>query len=118
MPQYLLAVHGSEESPYIDDEQMQRAFVAVEALNNELMASGAWVFACGLMPASTAKVVSSKEGVLQRTDGPYLESKEHIGGFWVVKVDDEAQALRLAEQCSIACMNPVEVRPLQPEPEA
>ncbi|MDP2288827.1 MAG: YciI family protein [Actinomycetota bacterium] len=118
MPQYLLAVHGSEESPYMDDEQMQKAFAAVDALNTELMSSGAWVFAGGLMPASTAQVVNSKDGVLQRTDGPYLDSKEHIGGFWVIEVADEATALRLAEQCSVACMNPVEVRPFQPEPEA
>jgi len=117
MPQYLLAVHGSEESPYSDPEQMQAAFDAVDALNAELMASGAWVFAGGLMPASTAKVVRARDGVLQRTDGPYLESKEHIGGFWVIDVKDEAEALRLAEQCSIACMNPVEVRPFQPLPE-
>ena len=118
MPQYLLAVHGSEESPYASPEQMQQAFEAVDALNAELQASGAWVFAGGLMPASTAQVVRSKDGVIQRTDGPFLESKEHIGGFWVIDVADEAQALRLAEQCSIACMNPVEVRPFQPEPEA
>ncbi|MDO9485126.1 MAG: YciI family protein, partial [Actinomycetota bacterium] len=93
------------------------AFVAVDALNAELMETGAWVFAGGLMPASTAQVVNSKEGVLQRTDGPYLESKEHIGGFWVIDVADEAEALRLAELCSIACLNPVEVRPFQPIPE-
>ena len=102
----------------MSEEEMQHAFEAVDALNTELMTSGAWVFAGGLMPSSTAKVVSSKNGVLQRTDGPYLESKEHIGGFWVIDVADEAAAMRLAEQCSAACMNPVEVRPFQPLPEA
>ena len=81
MPQYLLSVHGVEEGPYATPEDMERAFRDVGALNAEIRASGAWVFAGGLMPASTARVVRQSDGALLHTDGPYLEGKEHIGGF-------------------------------------
>jgi hypothetical protein len=60
---------------------MARAFRDVDALNQELREQGAWVFAGGLQPSSTARVVRSKDGALLHTDGPYLEGKEHIGGF-------------------------------------
>jgi hypothetical protein len=118
MAQYLLAVHGSGENPYSTPEEMQQAFAAVGEFNAELQASGNWVFAGGLLPAETAKVVRLKDGAVLRTDGPYLESKEHIGGFWVVDVADDAAAIALAEKATVACQNAVEVRPFQPIPEA
>jgi hypothetical protein len=96
---------------------MERAFRDVNAFNTELQASGSWVFAGGLMPASTAKVVRNDEGELMQTDGPYLESKEQIGGFWVINVADEATALMWAEKGSIACQQSVEVRPFQGIPQ-
>jgi hypothetical protein len=117
MPEYLLSVHGSEESNYTSEADMQRAFREVGALNKELQDSGVWVFAGGLMPASTAKVVGSDNGALVHTDGPYLEGKEHIGGFWVIKVADEASALAWAEKATVACQVAVEVRPFQAMPE-
>jgi hypothetical protein len=113
MPQYLMSVHGDGTSPYATEEEMQAAFAATGVFNDELRASGAWVFAGGLEPASTAKVVRTKGGTVVTTDGPYLEGKEHIGGFWVVDVADEAEALALAERGSIACRGDVEVRPFQ-----
>jgi hypothetical protein len=113
MPQYLLSVHGSEESPYVTEDDMQRAFAAVGVLNEELQASGAWVFAGGLRPASTAKVVRSKDGALLHTDGPYLTGNEHIGGFWVIEVSDDEAALVWGGRATVACQGAVEVRPFQ-----
>jgi len=113
MTQYLLSVHGSEESSYASAEEMQRAFGQVDQFNKELQASGAWVFAGGLHPASTATVVRSTDGKVVTTDGPYLETKEHIGGFWVIDVENLDQALELAAKGSEACMGAVEVRPFQ-----
>jgi hypothetical protein len=113
MTQYLLSVHGSDESPYASAEEMQRAFAQVDQFNKELQASGAWVFAGGLHPASTATVVRSTDGKVVTTDGPYLETKEHIGGFWVIDVENLDQALALAAKGSEACMGAVEVRPFQ-----
>lgn len=113
MPQYLLSVHGSDESPYADEAEMQSAFAAVEQFNADLESSGAWVFAGGLQPASTATVVDNRTGDTAVTDGPYLETKEHVGGFWVVEAADLDAALAIAADASQACKNPVEVRPFQ-----
>ena len=113
MPQYLLSVHGSEDSPYATPEDMERAFRDVDALNTELQEAGAWVFAGGLMPASTASVVREQDGALLRTDGPFLASKEHIGGFWVIEAADADAATAWAEKATVACKNPVEIRPFQ-----
>jgi hypothetical protein len=113
MTQYMLAVHGSEGSSYVSDEEMQRAFRQVDALNTELRAAGAWVFGGGLHAASTATVVRNTDGKVVTTDGPYLETKEHIGGFWIIEVENLDQALNWAERASEACMGPVEVRPFQ-----
>jgi hypothetical protein len=114
MTQYLLAVHG-EGNPYVSEEQMQQAFADVDAFNQDLMAKGQWVFGGGLEPASTATVVDATGSEVLTTDGPYLETKEHIGGFWVVEVPDLDAALELARRGSVACLNPVEVRPFQSE---
>ena len=119
MTQYLLAVHGSEDVPnYASDEEMQAAFAAVGAFNDELMASGAWVFGGGLQPASTATVVRVSDGDVLTTDGPFLETKEHIGGFWIIEATDLDAALAVAAKGSTACGQAVEVRPFQEEPEA
>ncbi len=113
MPQYLLSVHNGEESPYASDEEMQQAFADTGRVNEEMQAAGVWVFAGGLMPASTASVVRVKDGALRHTDGPYLEAKEHIGGFWVLEVADEAEARAWAEKGAVACRGDVEIRPFQ-----
>jgi hypothetical protein len=119
MTQYLLAVHGSEDvANYPSPEEMQKAFEAVDAFNAELQASGAWVFGGGLEPASTATVVRVEDGDVLTTDGPFMETKEHIGGFWIIEAADLDAALAVAAKGSIACAQPVEVRPFQAEPEA
>jgi hypothetical protein len=117
MAQYMLSVHGNENDEIPDN--IQEMYEAVEAFNKEVQAAGQWVFAGGLNPSSTATVVDGTGGgdpVI--TDGPYLESKEHLGGFWVVDVPDLDAAIDLARRGSAACQGQVEVRPFQPEPEA
>lgn len=120
MTQYLLSVHGAEEElgGYASPEEMQQAFEQVDRFNAELQAAGKWVFAGGLQPASTATVVKVENGETITTDGPYMETKEQIGGFWVITATDLDEALEWARKGSAACMAAVEVRPFQDEPEA
>jgi len=117
MTHYLLAVHGSadpnEFGNYGSQEEMEEAFAATGAFNDKLQADGYWVFAGGLQPASTATVVDGQGETPVMTDGPYLESKEVIGGFWVIDAPDLDVALKLAAEGSKACRGKVEVRPFQ-----
>jgi hypothetical protein len=117
MKQYLLSVHMVEGEPTPSDEDMQQAYKDVDSFNAELQASGAWVFAGGLHPADTATVVQMKDGEVLTTDGPFAETKEQLGGFWVIKVPDLDAALALAAKGSAACKAPVEVRPFQDDAE-
>ena len=116
MTQYLLAVHGDETAPPPSPEAMQEAFAAVDAFNAELEASGAWVFAGGLQPPGTATVVRADQGEVVLTEGPFVQSPQHLGGFWVIEAADLDAALALAAKGSAACGQPVEVRPFQEEP--
>lgn len=116
MKQYLLAVHmveGEVPSP----EEMAQAYKDVDAFNAELQAKGAWVFAGGLHPADTATVVRVTDGEVLTTDGPFAETKEQLGGFWVIKAPDLDAALAWAAQGATACKSPVEVRPFQDDSE-
>ncbi len=113
MKQYLLAVHMVEGEPIPSDEQMQQAYQAVDAFNAKLQSAGAWVFAGGLHPPSTATVVRAQGGQVVTTDGPFAETKEQLGGFWVIKARDLDAALDWAAKGSAACGGPVEVRPFQ-----
>jgi hypothetical protein len=115
--QYLLSVYGAAEltelGNYPDRETMAKAMADTGAFNERLQAEGHFVFANGLASASTATVVDGRgEGPLL-TDGPYLESKEYLGGFWIIEATDLDQALALAAQGSKACHGKVEVRPFQ-----
>jgi hypothetical protein len=118
MATYLMSVHMVEGQAPPAPDAMERMFKDVDAFNDELKSSGAWVFAGGLHPVSTATVVNVKDGEVLTTDGPFSEAKEHIGGFWIVKADDLDAALALAERASRACKAPVEVRPFQEDVEA
>ncbi len=115
MKQYLLSVHSVEGSEPPSPEAMQRAFRDVAAFNDELRASGSWVFAGGLHPPGTATVVRVQDGDVLMTDGPFAEGTEHIGGFWVIKAADLDAALAWAAKATRACAAPVEVRPFQEE---
>ena len=117
MKQYLLSVHVVEGSDPRPPDEMQKAYEGVGAFNAELQAAGAWVFAGGLHPPSTATVVREKDGELLTTDGPFVEGKEHIGGVWVIAVPDLDAALNWASKATRACGNAVEVRPFQEVPE-
>ena len=118
MKQYLLAVYSAEAAEAVPSaEEMQLAYQAVDAFNHEVRAAGAWVFAGGLHPSSTATVVRAQGGQVITTDGPYAETKEQIGGFWVIKAADLDAALDWAAKGSAACGWPVEVRPFQEDAE-
>jgi len=96
---------------YGSKEEMEEAFAATGAFNDRLRADGYWVFAGGLQSASTATVVDGRGETPVMTDGPYLETKEVIGGFWVIDAPDLDVALKLAAEGSKACRGKVEVRP-------
>jgi hypothetical protein len=116
MKQFLLSVY-STEGQMPEPEVMQQMFADVDALNEEIRAAGAWVFAGGLHPSSTATVVRLEGGDVLTTDGPFAEGKEHIGGFWVIKAPDLDAALEWGRKATRACRAPVEVRPFQEEAE-
>ncbi|WP_026874949.1 YciI family protein [Jiangella gansuensis] len=85
---------------------------AINAFNDRLTAEGRWVFAGGLASPNTATIVDNRGGEAMFTDGPFLESKEHLGGFWVIEAPDLDVALQLAAEGSKACNRRIEVRPL------
>ena len=115
MTQYLMSVFGPAEpkeyGSYPSEEAMNQAMADTGAFNQRLRDDGYWVFADGLEPATTATVVDGQGAEPVVTDGPYLESKEHIGGFWIIEAPDLDVALRLAAEGSKACRGKVEVRP-------
>jgi hypothetical protein len=117
MKQYLLAVHMVEGEPVPTEADMQKAYQQVDAFNAEVQSAGAWVFAGGLHPPATATVVRAQGGQVVTTDGPFAETKEQLGGFWVIKVPDLDAALGWAAKGSAACGRPVEVRPFEGTPE-
>ncbi len=91
---------------------------AVDVFNAELQAQGAWVFAGGLHPVETATVVRVVDGDVQMTDGPFAETKEFLGGLWIIEAPDLDAALAWAAKGAAACGEVVEVRPFQELPEA
>ena len=116
MKQYLLSViqpDGDPPSPEVLDKIMRD----VDALNQEIKAAGAWVFAGGLHPPSTATVVRLRNGDVLTTDGPFAEGKEHVGGFSIIKAPDLDSALEWGRKLTRATTLPTEVRPFQGEAE-
>jgi len=107
MALYFFSVLDETTGSATDDEM-----AAIDAFNEQLQANGHWVFAGGLAAPSTATVVDGRSGEALFTDGPYLESKEYVAGFWLVEAPDLDVALRLAAGGSTACNRRVEVRPL------
>lgn len=107
MAQYMMSVLDDTTGSATDAEM-----AAIDVFNEQLVAGGHWVFAGGLGSPSTATVVDGRGDKAQVTDGPYLESKEHIAGFWIVNAPDPDVALRLATGASKHCNRKVELRPL------
>ncbi|MEK6396721.1 MAG: YciI family protein [Terriglobus sp.] len=108
MPQYLVAIQhplgydGSLEGPEMMND--------IRALNLDMQAAGVRLFAGGLEPAPLAKSLRKQNEHIAITDGPYLEAKEYIGGFWILDCADMDQALGWAQKATVACRVPVEVR--------
>jgi len=113
MPQYLLSVWHDGDYSDLDwsSEDMQRIGAQVNAVNEAMQREGAWVFGAGLKPASSATVVRATGGDVSMTDGPYAETKEQMGGFWIIEAADLDAALAWAGKATAACEAPVEVRP-------
>jgi hypothetical protein len=109
MPQYLVAIyHPDNYDPSVESEAMMEE---IHALNREMIAAGARKCAFGLSPASKARTLRAQpNGKLLVTDGPYTETKEHIGGFWVLEAADLDQALEWGRKAVVACRASVEVR--------
>jgi hypothetical protein len=112
MNQYLLSIYQPDGEPPAP-QVLQAIMKDVNALRDEMKAAGAWVFAGGLHPASTATVVRVKDGQVLTTDGPFAEGKEHIGGFSIIKAADLDAALDWGTKLARATTLPVEVRPFQ-----
>jgi len=109
MTQYLVAIHHPDDyDPSVETEAMARD---IDVLNDEMEAAGVRIFVGGLSPASSAKSLRAQpNGKVLITDGPYLETKEHIGGFWVLEAANLDDALAWGRKAAVACRAPVEVR--------
>lgn len=111
MSKYLVAIHHPDnyDPSVAEDETMSRD---IDALNDEMKAAGIRVFVGGLHPARDAKSLRRQpDGSVLLTDGPYLPTTEHVGGFWVLEAADLDEALAWGRKAVIACRAPVEVRP-------
>ena len=108
--QYLISVIHDQAGLATPEED-----AAIDVFNERLQAEGHWVFAGGLASPSTATVVDNRDEEPVFTDGPFLESKEHIAGFWIIEAPDLDVALKLATEGSKACNRKIEVRPFLSE---
>ena len=114
MTMYLLSIYQPDGDPPPPDV-LARVMADIDVINRELRATGSWVFAGGLHPPTTATVVRVSDGDVLMTDGPFVEGKEHIGGFTIIKAPDLDAALEWGRRLAKATTLPVEVRPFQGE---
>ncbi|MGW4094329.1 YciI family protein [Nocardia sp. NPDC004750] len=112
MKNYLLGIYQPDEGVPDNLDQIMRDLAA---LNDEMRAAGAWVFAAGLHAPSTATVLRAKGDDMLITDGPYVEGKEHIGGFTVIRAADLDEALEWGRRLAAVVTLPIEVRPIRDE---
>lgn len=124
MKQYLLSVYHTEDDERrnytgagVAEADRDAIGAAVNALNDEMRKAGAWVFAGGLYPTGTATTLRVKNGEVVTSDGPFAETKEQVGGFWVLKVANLDEALKWGAKATQACRTPIEVRPFHDETE-
>jgi hypothetical protein len=113
MPRYLLSVHtvaGEVRTP-MTDEEMQQSWKQIAILEEEMRSTGAWVFSGRLHDPDTATVVRLSGGEVLTTDGPFVEAKEHLGGFYIIQGEDLDAALTWASKVTTAIKVPIEVRP-------
>ena len=114
MAQYMLSVHsveGAAREP-MTQEQMRHSYKEVGILEEEMKSAGAWVFSGRLHEPDTATVVRVSKGEVLTTDGPFVESKEHLGGFYIIEARDLDAALDWATKVTRCIHAPIEVRPL------
>ena len=112
MTQYLLSVY-QPDGPPPGPEIMDKITADLGVLNRELQEAGAWVFTLGLHPAESSTWVRDRDGETLITDGPYVEGKEHLGGFTIIEAPDLDAALGWAGKMAKAIGLPIEVRPVQ-----
>ena len=110
MTQYMMSVHD-DGSDQLTPDELQTVYDTVGRFNQKLQDDGYWVFGGGLKPIEATTVVDGPGSEVITTDGPFVESKEHLGGFWIIEAPDLDVALKLAAEGSAACRGPVEVRP-------
>ena len=115
MAQYLLSLHHveGEPRPEMTEEEMQQSWKEMQALNEEIRTAGAWVFGGALHAPDTATVVNTTSGDAVTTDGPFVESKEHLAGFYIIDAADLDEALKWASKTSACVKQPIEVRPFR-----
>ena len=114
MPQYMLSVHTSKVEPRepMTSEQEMEGYAKIAGLEAEMEAADAFVFSARLSQPSEAKVVRRGAGRPKSTDGPYAETKEYLGGFYLIEAPDAERAVEWASKVSEAIGEPIEVRPL------
>jgi len=112
MPQYLLSFY-QPEGPIPPKDVLDRVMRELDVVNREMKAAGAWVFAGGLHPPSTATVARVNDGEVLLTDGPFVEGKEYLGGITIIDAPDLDAALGWASKIARATTLPIEVRPFQ-----
>ena len=113
MARYLLSVHMPEgqSNPSMSEEEMRRGFEVIGALEADMQAANALVFSGRLTEASSATVVDATNGGVTTTDGPFVEAKESVGGFYIIDADDLDAATEWAARTSAAVGMPIELRP-------
>src|SRR5947199_6152641 len=115
MPQYLLSVHtveGEAREP-MTEEDMRQFMERVGVLEEEMKSTGAWLFGGALHEPDTATVVRMADDEVLTTDGPFAESKEHLGGFYIIEAENLDAALACASKTAAVVMKPIEVRPFR-----
>ncbi|WP_163510544.1 YciI family protein [Fodinicola acaciae] len=111
MKQYLIAVQYDESAPPETGDELREQMARTGKVTDDMKAAGSWVFVGGLLPSHATTVVRPGNGTTTMTDGPFAETKEQLGGLWVVRCEDLDEALSWASKCALACRQPVEVRP-------
>ena len=120
MAQYMFSAYSVEGAahPEMTEEEMQQGWQKILALEEEMKSAGALVFSGRLNEPDTSTVVRMADGDLMTTDGPFAESKEHLGGFYIIEADDVDAALVWASKTTVAVGAPIEVRPFWEMPDA
>src|SRR6266705_1858859 len=115
MAQYMFSTYSVEGAarPEMPEEEMQQGWQKILVLEEEMKSAGALVFSGKLNEPDTATVVRMADGDLMTTDGPFAESKEHLGGFYIIEADDLDAALVWASKTTAAVSKPIEVRPFR-----